>query len=332
MRWHHLLPPLLAILLSLCGCGSDKDFRVERGSVWTTGYSAIYRSDKSLGDSILNEIHIVDESLSAFNDSSLVSRINRGENTVIDESFRYIFELSRQVSILSGGQFDPTLGRVVDAYGFGSSLNPPLPSQAEIDSLMNGVGISHCKISPSGRVIRKSEATAFDFSSVAKGYAVDRIAEMLRRNMVTDYLVEIGGEIAVGGHNSDGAPWNIMIEYPSDSDILPGERGIAVLRLSDKAVATSGNYRRYHDSPEGRIGHIIDASTGLPVRGSTLQATVVAPSCALADALATACMIMPPEKALLMVTEITGAEALLVSVGSSDTLKVSFTPGFKNLL
>lgn len=320
---------LLAIAL-FAGCSREREYREIGGDVWTTGYhirwqeSAATPDAERLRDSIQSVFSEVEGSLSVFNDNSTVSRVNRGEPAVADTLFRRVLELSQEFSGLSGGRFDPTIGPLIELYGFGRSHKSKEVSQEDVDSLMRSVGIQKTGIDSDGTVMRPHPQTQFNFSSIAKGCAADLISEMLRRNGVENYMIEIGGDIRAGGVNEEGSPWRILIDNPKEDD---NDRKQIILHVTSGGVATSGNYRKFHDGGRGgRIGHIIDATTGRPAETDILSATVVATDCAKADALATACMTMRSEMALRMVGEVAEAQAILVvkdKNGKIEILKTS---------
>lgn len=316
---------LLSAILSAC----DDDCRVADGSVWNTTFHIVYMSPRNLDDSVAAAIARVDKSLNVFNDSSLVAAVNRGDSSVrADVMLRDVMEVSRRVAGLSGGMFDPTVAPLVELWGFGRRGHDlPAPSPAQIDSALALVGIGSCTVAPDGRITRPHRLTRFDFSAVAKGYGVDEVARTLRRNGVTDYLVEIGGEVAVGGRNASGRPWRVMIDEPVESDSAVIHRRLRVIEPATRAVATSGNYRNYRTVRGRRVAHTISPLTGMPVASATLSATVVAQSCALADALATACMAMPAAEALRMVAAVDSADVLIVEAVDGG-MRVRTTSGF----
>ncbi|MDO4319518.1 MAG: FAD:protein FMN transferase [Bacteroidales bacterium] len=305
----------------LYGCGQSQ-YRRTAGAVWGTTYHITYKSDRNLDDSVVAEMRRVELSLSAFDATSTVSRINRGETDSVDRMFAEVFELSQRVNRLSGGAFDPTVAPLVNLWGFGYRDNGGLlPSSEAMSEALRAVGIARCSIDGM-RVVRADSATEFDFSAVAKGYGVDRVADVLRRNGCTDYMIEIGGEVATTGVNPRGEVWRIAIDAPLSGN--PGDSTIQVIELDNAAVATSGNYRNYINiSADSVIGHTIDPRTGYPAARSTLSATVIAPTCALADALATACMVADRETAIAMADSMADVRIILVSRDSQGEWVVS---------
>ena len=282
-----------------------------------------------MSDTIAAVIGRIDASLSPFRDNSLISRINRGDSSArADSLFADVFAISARVNSLTGGAFDPTLGPLISLWGFGpGTAAADGPSDAQVDSALALVGFPACEILPDGTVRKKHPGTQFNFSAVAKGYGVDCIARALARAGVEDYMVEVGGEIAVKGKNPRGEDWIIQIDAPRQSDEIEHER-LTLLSLTNLAVATSGNYRNYRTTSSGTVGHTISPVTGRPVSTSTLSATVIAADCALADALATACMALPADSALAIVESLPRAEALLVEASDTAAYAIRATPGF----
>ncbi|MDE5735337.1 MAG: FAD:protein FMN transferase [Duncaniella sp.] len=317
---HILHLSMLVVGLCCAGCGGPKVYRSAEGAVWNTTYHISYRASSDLHDSIRAVMKQVEMSLSPFAKGSLISRVNRGEDVCADSLLVRILGESRRVCALSGGAFDPTVSPLVNLWGFGYKPGDPEPSQEKVDSLLQLVGIGECSVSADGRVVKKHPQTEFNFSAITKGYGCDLVGEMLARNGATDYMVEIGGEIAMRGRNPKGHDWHIQIDAPVESDGAPVHEQLVVLPLTDCGVATSGNYRNYRETGEGRVWHTISPVTGRPAITDILSATVIAPSAMLADALATACMASPASEALDMVSAIPDVEALIVT---PDTVLVT---------
>lgn len=322
----------VAVLITILsyGCGSAEAYRSCDGVVWGTTYHIVYRSDKSLDDVAIDAMRRVEMSLSVFCDSSLVSQINRNDNDAIDDMFIHVFNLSRQVNYLSGGMFDPTVSPLVNLWGFGYKKGQVNPSQEQIDSALALVGIQNC-ILFNRCILKPFDDTEFNFSAIAKGYGCDVVAEALRGNGCRDYMVEIGGEIVVAGRSPRGGSWNVAIDAPIESADTIVHDQMAMIAVDSCAVATSGNYRNYRLTDSGKVSHTINPHTGYPVETSTLSVTVVAPSCALADALATACMAMDSDKAKAMIERLDSVSALFVSADSIGRLQMTPTSRFPTI-
>ncbi len=317
--------------LALGSCGNADRWQISEGSVWNTTFTIKYRSDRDLSDSIAAVMREVELSLSPFNPGSRISKINRGESMRADSLILRVFDISARVCEASGGRFDPTVSPLVNLWGFGYERRGGSsfvePSVESIDSALALVGLTECRLDSALNMVKKAEGTTFNFSAVTKGFGCDRVGEMLRRNGIDDYLVEIGGELALSGRNPRGEEWRVQVDAPV-VDAGPSHTPLLTIALTDRGVASSGNYRNFRtDSLGNRFGHTIDPVTGRPVSSDVVAATVIAPDCATADALATACMASGREGALRAVGSVAGAEVLLV-VASGDSLAIERSPGF----
>ncbi len=330
--YRHMIAALMAGMLAVlvCSCAKDMRYRSFDGGVWATTFHIVYNSDKNLDDSIRTVMKSVEESMSPFLTTSLVSAINRGETSQVDSLFKRIFLTSAMVHKASGGAFDPTVAPLVNLWGFGYKDGMERPSVVAIDSALMLVGFGECRIEADS-IVKKGASTEFDFSSITKGCGCDMVGDMLRRNGCVDFMVEIGGEIALSGQNPRGEKWHIMIDSPVEDVNAASRNGMAIVALTDCGVATSGNYRNYRDVDGKRIGHTINPLTGYPMETNTLSATVVARNAMEADALATACMAMEADAALAMVETVVGAESMLVVDDGNGCWTVMSTTGFPEL-
>lgn len=316
---------LLAAVIGGCVQESDKYVSAE-GGCWGTTYHITYRGPQALTDSVQAVVDEVNSQLSPFAEGSVISRVNVSAEPVrAGVMFAEVFNLSQRVCSLSGGAFDPTVAPLVNLWGFGyRDGESDIPSDSAVTEALSWVGLPECSIDSAGMVVKKSARTEFDFSAIAKGYGVDRMAAMLRRNGVDDYMVEVGGEIALSGVNPRGEKWHIQIDAPVDGNLQ--HQGLRIMELTDCGVATSGNYRNFRETATGRVWHTISPVTGRPVTGSLLSATVIAPDCALADALATASMAMTTDSAMAMLKGVPGVGAILVSATDSGNYAVREIP------
>lgn len=267
---------------------------INNGTIFGTQYHIEYEYKEDLDTLILAELKKVDTSLSMFNDSSTVSRLNRGEAIMPDSMFQKIFMLAQYVSADTNGAFDVTVAPLVDLWGFGTA-GPQEVSPQAVDSIMTFIGYEKVRLKK-GHLHKDDSRVKLDFSSIAKGYGVDCVARLFDSISIGNYMVEIGGEVVVKGKHPKGRPWKIGINKPT-SDNQEGEKIQTVLSLTDVAMATSGNYRRFYERNGKRYAHTIDPQSGYPVQHGLLSATVLAPDCATADAYATAFMVMGTEKA-----------------------------------
>lgn len=289
---------LLTLLSTLTSC-RNKEYRAIEGMVWNTTFHITYCGAPDLTDSVYATLRRVEMSVSAFAPHSLVSRINRCETDTVDTDFAKVYREARDVWQLSSGYFDPTLSPLINAYGFGYQNSSTPPDQSHTDSILQFVGMEKTSLNGT-HLVKQDPRTEFNFSAIAKGYGCDQVGEMFQRAGVDDYMVEIGGEIALHGRNPEGGLWRISIDKPVVSNTREIHESQTVLTLTDCGIATSGNYRNYHEQGGRRVGHTFDPKTGRPALTDVLSATVIAPTCMRADALATACMSMGSERARLM--------------------------------
>ena len=287
---------LIVFALSLLNCTENAGSSYERmtGEAFGTTYNITMRSDSSEVEQrqIDSLIITLNKSLSTYDPNSIISRINRDENdVVIDQYFYEIFQKSGRIHSDSEGAFDPTIGILVNAWGFGPEEGIPDMDQSKVDSLMKTVGYNRLKLTR-GQLIKPHPNTYLDFNANAKGYGVDIICRFLDSKNVKDYLVEIGGEIRARGFNDKGLPWTVAIEEPN----FDGTRSIqTVINLENEVIATSGNYRKFKvDSVTGeKYAHTIDTKTGYPSKTDLLSVSVIGKmDCADADGYATAFMAM----------------------------------------
>jgi thiamine biosynthesis lipoprotein len=286
------LVPLIALGLTACAKPNYVPFNgFAQGTSWSIVVADPPAGVASKIDATFDEI---DLTFSMFNPASLTSRINRGETDVTTPFFEQCFALAQEVNVATEGYFDSTVGPLVDAWGFGPGGANASP---DVDSILAFTGMDLVRIE-AGHIIKSDPRVKLDFSSIAKGFTVDCLARMLDGEGVTDYMVEVGGEVRARGVNSRGGAWRIAIDKPSfelvnerETVINLGSSTPAATPASTPppaAIATSGNYRNWFVDEAGRTRvHIIDPKTGIPALGEILSVSVVAAECAVADAWAT---------------------------------------------
>lgn len=265
-------------------------FQKDEGMVFGTIYHITYQSDINYQKEIETELQKVDNSLSPFNKTSIISRINRNEKVKVDEMFSEVFQLAEKISGETDGAFDITVAPMVNAWGFGFKTGNP-PTRQTIDSLRTIVGF-HTVSLQDGYVIKKNPKTMLDCSAIAKGYGTDVVARFLKKKGVQNFMVEIGGEIVVNGNSEKLQPWRIGINKPTDDSLNTSQAIQDVVSVSNIAMATSGNYRNFYYKNGKKYAHTIDPKTGYPVQHNILSATVFADDCATADAYATSFMVL----------------------------------------
>mgnify|MGYP001297499334 CR=1 FL=1 len=297
---------IMAALLAACS-GERAAVRELTGATMGTRFSIKVPADEPMPDAELLQRDIdallahIEETMSTYIVDSELSLFNISESTdwqAASSEFCLSIEESLAISVMTGGAFDVTVGPLVNLWGFGpdgARLEPP--SDELIAAARTRVGFEHLHADCTRPAVRKDLAGLYiDLSAYAEGYAVDRIAGLLDERGIDDYLVDIGGELKVRGHNADGESWAVAIEEPLDDE----RRVHTIIRLTDRAVATSGDYRNFFEYEERRYSHEIDTRTGRPVAHSLASVTVIADSAAYADGMATALMVLGPEKGLAL--------------------------------
>ena len=297
--------PLVAVILYGCSNHSAAWHR-SQGMIWNTVWHATYRGPEEAVSAAIDSLKAVERSVSAFDDNSTISVINRSDSGQVDKHLTTVYETSRRINHISNGLFDPTLSPLIKAWGFGKGHTPSADT-ARIETILTYVGIDKTRIE-NGVLYKDSPEISFNFSAIAKGYGVDIAAQALTDHGCTDLMMEIGGEVVCRGRNPEGKKWRILIETPDEeylrevfkNDSTPSFSRQLIVELQDEALATSGNYRNYHSESGETFGHTISPVTGRPAKTDILSASVIAPSCMEADALATACMAMGSHAAMEM--------------------------------
>ncbi|MBQ3844282.1 MAG: FAD:protein FMN transferase [Bacteroidales bacterium] len=304
--------------ISLLSCGHKqqkiKYEGITQGSYFSiTYYDEGNRHFETEIDSIFRE---VDNAVSLWNENSIIRKVNRNEDIVVNQIFKDNFEWARKASEFSDGAFDATIGPLVSAWGFHYKKELEM-SPAIVDSIRQLVGYQKVQI-VDDRVVKENPNITLDFNAVAQGYTTDLIGKFLETKGVYNYLVDVGGEIYAKGTKPNGEMWTIGIEKPADN--FDSERAVQIkLKLKDKGIVTSGNYRKYIEKGGVRYSHSIDPKTGYPVEHSLLSATVIADNASWADCLATICMIVGKEKASKLL-EGQGIEAYFIFVDEDGKL------------
>ena len=303
-------------------------YQHDRGSVFGTFYSITYQCDNDLQKEIEAELKKVDQALSMFNQESIISKVNRNEKVELNEMFLQVITLAQKVSQDTDGAFDITVAPLVNAWGFGFKTGNK-PSGTSIDSLMSTVGYK--KISLKGRqLFKENKNTMLDCSAIAKGYGSDVVAAFLKKRGIDNFMVEIGGEVVTQGISEKRVPWRIGVTKPTDDSLSVDNELQTVLNVTNKAMATSGNYRNFYYKDGKKYAHTIDPKTGYPVQHSLLSATVLADNCATADAYATSFMVMGIEKAKGVLERHPELMAYFIYTDERGNLAVWYSPSMKD--
>ena len=275
----------------------------------------------------------INNSMSTYRKNSEISRFNAlgriGEKFYVSDDFLHVMTVAQNIYQLTGGAWDGTIKPLVNLWGFGNSKNKKrIPSRSEIQAILPGIGFNHIEISSDRYLLKRKASISLDLASIAKGYAVDQIAMLIRTNGIENSLVEIGGEVFASGLRKDGKQWRIGINRPRKD--APYDQVFKVLTLQDKAFATSGDYRNYFEIDGKRFSHILDPNNGYPVTNGVVSVSIMSDTCTFADGLATAVMVLGPEKGLRLVNSLDNTECLIV-VQKNGALTDYYSKGFVKL-
>lgn len=327
--WVALL--LLATIWILARHQREVPFQTDNGLIFGTIYNITYQHDRNLKAEIETALHRFDGSLSPFNDTATITRINRNEAVVPDTFFTNVFRRSMEISEETDGAFDITVAPLVNAWGFGFKQGR-FPDSLMVDSLLQLTGYRKASLTPEGEVLKQDPRMMFSCSAVAKGYAVDVIAQLLERAGCRNFMVDIGGEVVVRGRNARNELWRIGINKPVDDSLSRNQELQMVLHMQDIGIATSGNYRNYYYKDGKKYAHTIDPRTGYPVQHSILSATVIARDCMSADAYATAFMVMGLEEAERFTASRPDLDACFIYSDEEGNLQTYLTAGMQQYL
>lgn len=306
-------------------------YQTDNGLIFGTVYKITYQHDWNLKEKIEVELKRFDGSLSPFNDTATITRINRNEDIVPDSFFTNVFRRSAEISKETDGAFDITVASLVNAWGFGFKKGI-FPDSARIDSLLEITGYEKVRLSEEGKIVKQDERVMLSCSAIAKGYAVDVIARLLQREGVRNFMVDIGGEVVVRGENPQKGAWRIGLNKPIDDSLSVNQELQAVLQVTDLGMATSGNYRNYYYKDGKKYAHTIDPRTGYPVQHSILSATVIAKDCMSADAYATAFMVMGLEEAERFADAHPDIDACFIYADEEGKFQTYLTKGMKKYI
>lgn len=305
-------------------------FQTNTGMVFGTVYKMTYQYGEDLQQEIEAELKKVDDSLSPFNSSSVISRVNRNEDIPVDSMFIRVFERSEAISGETNGAFDITVAPLVNAWGFGFKKGA-FPDSAQVDSLLQITGYGKVKLA-GGKVVKSDPRIMLTCSAIAKGFGTDAVARLFDRKGIRNYMVDIGGEVVVKGESPKMAPWRIGINKPVDDSLSVNQDLQIVLQITDGGMATSGNYRNYYYKDGKKYAHTIDPRTGYPVQHSILSATVIASDCMSADAYATAFMVMGLEEAEAFAATRPQIDVYFIYSGEKGELKTYYTKGMEKYM
>lgn len=303
-------------------------YQHDTGYIFGTVYHITYQNDEDLQKDIEAEMNKVDASLSMFNKRSIITQVNTNKDVTVNKMFSDVFNLAEKISKETNGAFDITVAPLVNEWGFGFKKGLK-PTKHAIDSLRQIIGYQKVSLR-NGKVVKSDPRIMLDCSAIAKGYGSDCVANLLRKKGIENFMVEIGGEIVTSGINEKRLPWKIGVTKPVDDPTQEEGDLQTVLNVTDKAMATSGNYRNFYYKGGRKFAHTIDPNTGYPVQHSILSATVLADNCATADAYATSFMVLGMDGAKRILANHPELMAYLIYSGKKGELRVWYSDSMKD--
>lgn len=283
-----------------------------QGRAEGTSYNIIYQDseDRDFQPEIEELLANFEKSLSVYDNESIISRVNRNEDVEIDDYFYTVFNKAKEISAHTENTFDISAEPLFRAWGFSSQEKCP-PSKEQIEEMRKYIGMDKISIKDR-RIVKDHPNIVLNVNAIAKGYSADIVALFLEQHKCLNYLVEIGGEIRVRGENLHGEDWRIGIDRPSESNLIPGQDMQAILQITNKGIATSGNYRQFYIENGEKITHTINPATGYPTQHNLLSTTVIANDCLTADAYATAFLVAGVDKSLEWINNNAEIEAIFI--------------------
>lgn len=318
-----------AFLIFDFGSGS---YIKNEGLIHGTIYHFTYKSPKGtdLKDELENEMHQFDNSLSTFVATSTISKINSNTDLTTDSLFEVLYKRSVEISDQTDGAFDMSVAPLVNVWGFGyEKMGDSTVSKATIDSILKFTGYKLLRIK-NHQIIKDDPRVKIDASAIAKGFSVDMVAAALEKKGIKHYMVEIGGELRVKGKSPRGRKWVIGIDKPIDDPTVSNQALLEKIKITDKALATSGNYRNFYVRDGIKYSHTINPGTGYPVNHNLLSATVIADDCMTADAFATACMVAGKNKSLQFAEMNKALAIFLIYSDENGELKTVYSENFES--
>jgi thiamine biosynthesis lipoprotein len=325
-----------AITFAPTMCEAMQEHLIQGSTMGTTYHITVvtgyFQGISGLEEKIDARLAEINRSMSTYQEDSEISRFNRfkeaGRKFKVSDDFFQVMRAGQTIYRLSEGAWDATVNPLVELWGFGpGSRKNKVPSQKEIDALLPDVGFSKIEVQAPEFLLKKQPAVTVDLSSIAKGYGVDQVADVLRKNGFENFLVEIGGEIFAAGHRKDGRKWRIGINRPQAQAAF--DEVYKVVDLSNRGFATSGDYRNFFEVNGVRYSHVIDPRTGYPVSNGIASVSIVADTCTLADGLATAVMVMGTDKGLDLINRLAGVEGLIITEKKDGALVDHYSKGFE---
>jgi FAD:protein FMN transferase len=327
-----LLPFCALLVLLLTGCGPKKlsPYRKIAGFTQGTTFHITYedKANQDLSGAVDSIFKIFDLTFSEYIPNSIVSRINKNDSTALfDDMFVEVYNKSLEVYRETHGAFDLTVGPLVNAWGFGPEKKAKVDS-ATIDSLLQYIGMDKIRLE-GRRLIKKLPGIDIDVNSIAQGYSVDVVYRYFEQLGIQNFMVEIGGEVRTKGKNPKGETWRIGVDKPVEGNNVAGEDLQTIILLDNKAITTSGNYRKFFEENGVKYSHIIDPHTGYPYKNNLLSVTVIANDALTADGYDTGLMVLGLEGARELLKLHPELEAYMIYSDANGKFQVEYTKGIQ---
>jgi thiamine biosynthesis lipoprotein len=330
---------LIGFILLNTGFGYAKETLISGQTMGTTYHIKVITGNlqkiSGLKEKIDKRLEDINKSMSTYRKDSEISRFNAfknvGQKFKISRDFAQVIIESKKLYKLTGGAWDGSIYPLVNLWGFGGAERKNrLPTKEKITGLLKDVGFDHIDLVDGRYLVKKRASLSIDLASIAKGYAVDKVAELIKKEDIKNFLVEIGGEVYASGVRSDGRCWRIGINKPRTE--APYDEIYKIVPLKEKAFATSGDYRNFFEVKGKRYSHVLNPRTGYPVVNGVVSVSIIAANCTFADGLATAVMVMGRKKGLELVNELNDTECLIVVQDKNGSFKdfPSFGFAFEN--
>jgi len=327
---------VLLFLIFAAGCPAKKEVSFSGRTMGTlysikiiTGY---FESVDGLKKEIDDRLDEINRSMSVYIKDSEISLFNQSpplKPLVASKDFLTVIKTARTLYIQTEGSWDGTVGPLVDLWGFGTAGHDrQIPPEEEIKRLLLETGFDNIEVIENKYLSKKKSGISLDLGSIAKGYGVDQIAKLIRGKGIKNYLVEIGGEVYAEGYRQDGGKWRIGINKPEKGS--PFNAIYKIVSLRNKAMATSGDYRNFFEKNGKIYSHVIDPKTGYPVSNQVVSVSIIADSCTYADGLATAVMVMGPQKGIDLIDRLDNIEGLIIVMENDGRLTDHLSKGFKS--
>ncbi|MBW1835414.1 MAG: FAD:protein FMN transferase [Deltaproteobacteria bacterium] len=298
-----------------------------------TVITPLFKNPAYLKKKITQRLDDINQSMSTYIKNSEISKFNHNTDTsqkhFVSPDLFYVMSIARDLYQLTYGAWDGTVKPLIDLWGFGTSdRKQKIPDKKKITEMLQTIGFNQVIISTDGYLLKKAPSITIDLASIAKGYAVDQVSALIRSNGISDFIVEIGGEVYASGIKKNGKPWRVGINAPRQDAAF--DLVYQAVALRDSAMATSGDYRNFFEINGIRYSHILDPRTGYPVKNGVVSVSILSSSCTFADGLATAIMVLGPKAGIELVERLNDTECLIITQNKDGSFTDAYSKGFNH--